>query len=180
MTRSRPHHSLALVLSAALFGVAAPVTAEPVPTGPLARAAWKASWITARGAAERDPVVIHVRRRVVLETAPARFVVHVSADNRFLLHVNGQRIGTGPSRGDIQHWRYQTFDLAPHLRAGPNLIAATVWNFGAEGPMAQISRRTGFILQGDDETAAVVNTDKSWEAAVDEGHAPKIAACGRP
>ncbi len=146
--------------------IAAAITA---PGSPLDRARWPASWITAAGAPERDPVVLHFRKALTLAAAPTRFVVRVSADNRFLLHVNGQRVGAGPARGDLEHWRYQTYDLAPFLRAGKNLIAATVWNFGLKAPIAQISRQTGFILQGED--AAAANTDPSWEAAIESGHA---------
>jgi hypothetical protein len=46
------------------------------------------------------------------------------------------------------HWNYETVDLAPHLTAGKNIIAAKVWNEGEYKPEAQISWRTGFILQG--------------------------------
>jgi hypothetical protein len=49
---------------------------------------------------------------------PSRYVVHVSADQRFVLHVNGRRVGSGPSRGDILFWRFETFDLAPFLKPG--------------------------------------------------------------
>ena len=38
-----------------------------------------------------------------------------SADNRFILYVNGARVGDGPARGDLTHWRYERFDLAPYL-----------------------------------------------------------------
>jgi hypothetical protein len=106
---------------------------------------------------------------------PARLVVHVSADNRYLLHVNGQRVGAGPARSDVLHWAFETYDLAPYLRAGQNLVAATVWNFGTLAPMAQMSRRTGFLVQGDDEAASVLNTSRSWEAAHDPGHLPNPA-----
>jgi hypothetical protein len=54
----------------------------------------------------------------------------VSADNQFLLHVNQHRVGSGPSRSDLAHWRYETYDLGPFLRAGRNVLAATVWSFG--------------------------------------------------
>ena len=34
-------------------------------------------------------------------------------------------------------WRYETYDLAPLLRAGNNVLAATVWNMGSDAPVAQ-------------------------------------------
>jgi hypothetical protein len=85
-----------------------------------------AQWITAPGAPSHDAAVLHLRREITLETIPGHFIVHVSADNQFLLMVNGKLIGRGPAIGDVQHWRYETYDLAPALHPGRNLLAATV------------------------------------------------------
>src|SRR4051812_33260564 len=83
---------------------------------------WKAAWITHPTAPLREPIVLHFRRSVTLPAAPASYVVRVSADNRFILWVNGKRAGDGPARSDLGHWRYERFDLAPLLKAGENLI----------------------------------------------------------
>ena len=111
-----------------------------------------AEWITAAGAPGHDPAVLRLRKELTLGSAPAHFIVHVSADNQYLLRVNGRRIGFGPSIGDVQHWRYETYDLAPALHAGKNLIAATVWNLGDEAPIRQMSSRLGFVLDPDTST----------------------------
>jgi alpha-L-rhamnosidase len=104
-----------------------------------------------------------------LPVAPPSFIVHVSADSRFVLYVNGQRAGEGPSRGDLGHWRYETLDLAPFLHPGENVVAAAVWNWGILGPLAQVSDRTGFLMEGDTAAEAVVNTDATWEVEKDDG-----------
>lgn len=39
----------------------------------------------------------------------------MSADNRFILFVNGTRNGDGPARSDLAHWRYETYDIAKAL-----------------------------------------------------------------
>ena len=97
----------------------------------------------------REPVVLHFRRALTLAAVPASYPVRVSADNRFVLYVNGQRVGDGPARGDLAHWRYERFDLAPLLHAGKNLITATVWNLGVYAPIAQMSDRTAFLLESE-------------------------------
>ena len=96
-------------------------------------------------------------------------MIHVSGDNRYELFVNGQRVATGPARGDLNHWRYETLDIAPQLQAGKNVLAAVVWNYAEFAPMAQMMNETGFIVQGDGADEAVVNTDASWKAFKDEG-----------
>src|ERR1700690_1054685 len=84
---------------------------------------WNASWITHPAIPLREPVVLHFRRSFHLDARPAHFIVHVSADNRLVLCVNGRRAGDGPARGALAHWRYETFDLADSLQAGENLVA---------------------------------------------------------
>lgn len=116
--------------------------------------------------------VFHFRRVFELASRPDRFVVHVSADNRYRLFVNGEHVSSGPQRSDLMHWRYESLDLAPYLRAGRNVMAALVWNWGPERPIAQLSHRTGFLLQGDSEREAVVNTGRGWKVLHDTGYAP--------
>src|SRR5688572_11623940 len=98
-----------------------------------------ASWIAPPGVAGDSFTVFHARRGFSLTTLPSRFVVHVSADNRYQLFVNGVAVSSGPQRSDVMHWRYETVDLAPRLRAGRNVVAALVWNWGGARPVAQHS-----------------------------------------
>src|SRR5256885_6721934 len=134
-----------------------------------------ANWIAPAKVPGDSFTVFHVRRSFVLEKAPARFVVHVSADNRYRLYVNGVQVSSGPQRSDLMHWRYETVDLAPRLRAGRNVIAALVWNWGAARPVAQHSYRTGFLLQGDGAAeAALVNTGPGWKLLRDTAYAPVV------
>ena len=145
------------------FGVSA-ATAEPT------RKAWPAQWIAAPDTPPRETGVFHFRKTLDLPAKPPRFVVHVSADNRYILFVNGTQVSRGPARGDLMHWRYETVDLAPYLHAGNNVIAATVWNWGEYIPGAQISRRTGFLLQSDDPSNAAINSGPSWKVAIDKAY----------
>lgn len=130
---------------------------------------WKASWITDPTAPLREPLVLHFRRTLDLPNVPASYPVRVSADNRFVLFVNGQRVGDGPARGDLAHWRYERFDLAPFLKAGNNLITATVWNFGIYAPVAQMSDRTAFLLESEAVGATSISTPNGWLVEVERG-----------
>ena len=152
--RTVPDATCCVALLAVFSALAAPLSAATSGSGlPISDAVlqrqWTGSWIACPGAPERDPGVFRFRKSIDLPAVPPRFVVHVSADQRFVLHVNGRRVGIGPSRGDILFWRFETFDLAPFLKPGPNLVSAIVWNFGTQAPAAQITDRTGFVVQGD-------------------------------
>lgn len=130
--------------------------------------AWTAQWISVPGASGFDYGVYHFRRAFDLPSKPASFVVHVTADNRYQLFVNGERVSVGPARGDLYHWRYETVDLAPHLKAGKNVLAAVVWNYSSYAPEAQITYETGFLLQGDGAAERVANTGKLWKGITDK------------
>ena len=145
------------------------------PAQELFHGAARASWISPPNVPGDSYVVFHARRTVELSAAPARFVVHVSADNRYRLYVNGVSVSSGPQRSDVAHWRYETVDLAPQLRVGRNTLAAVVWNWGATRPIAQHSYRTGFLVQGDGEReSALVNTGPAWKLLVDSAYAPIV------
>lgn len=136
-----------------------------------------AQWI-APSAESNAPGVYDFRKIVRLDAAPSRCVVHVSADNRFLLYVNGKRVGEGPARGDLQHWHYESFDIAPLLHAGPNVVAARVWNFADQAPAAQISLRTAFLLWNSEKDKIDLATNSSWQVRAE--HAWRYEPTGPP
>jgi alpha-L-rhamnosidase len=176
MRTSSVNHGVSILLAILSLAALPTLLAAQAQAGPkqtipdLPHRDWHAAWVTDPAAPLREPLVLHFRRALTLEAAPASYIVRVSADNRFILYVNGQRVGDGPARGDLAHWRYERFDLAPFLHAGQNLIAATVWNWGIYAPIAQISDRTAFLLESDATGAAASSTPDGWQVELDEGH----------
>ena len=136
---------------------------------------WPARWITYPDGPFMDYGVFHFRRSFTLSEIPSTFVVHVTADNRYQLFVNGTRVCWGPARGDLLHWRFDTIDIAPYLGKGKNVIAAVVWNHGAVAAFWQISNQTGFLLQGDDENQHFINTGKEWLSYHNKAYSDYIA-----
>ncbi len=138
---------------------------------------WPASWVAHPTASLYDYGVFHFKRDFQLAARPARFIVHVSADNRYQLFVNGQRIMEGPSTDDLEHWRFETVDLAPYLRAGQNVLAAVVWNFGEERPVFQFSFATSFLFQVADPDFQELNTGSGtpWKVMQNNAYAPETA-----
>lgn len=144
---------------------------------------WKAQWITGPGipinrfnaisdVTLRDYGVYKFRKTIELKDKPASFVVHVSADNRYKLFVNGKQVSQGPARGDLYFWNFETIDIASNLSAGNNTISALVWNEGRNKPEAQITYLTAFILQGNTVEEEVLNTDDTWKTIKDESYQP--------
>jgi hypothetical protein len=48
------------------------------------------------------------------------------------LYVNGQELGRGPIRSQFRRLHYDTYDLAPYLQSGENVIAVYVKYYGKE------------------------------------------------
>lgn len=132
---------------------------------------WSAQWIK-HPANNNQYGVYHFRKSFELGKVPAKFIIHISADNRYWLFVNGKRICTGPAKGDLAHWRFESLDIAPYLYKGKNVLAATVYNFGDYRAAWQITGGTGLVVQGNNETEAVVNTNESWKVAEDNSYLP--------
>ncbi len=88
--------------------------------------------------------------------AMERREVHVSADSRYLFYCNGALLGRGPAKGDVNHHFYETFDLAPHLRTGRNVLAALVLDMSRVAhrptqlgaPCSVMTYAGGFVLEG--------------------------------
>lgn len=118
------------------------VELEAPPPAWESRRAWRAQWIRSP-ASLLPPFVAAFRLRLNLaEDLVARVVV--SADERYDLFINGERIGRGPERGDPLHWAYECYEL--HLDRGEHMLVARTWTLGELSPMAQTSAAPGFIL----------------------------------
>ena len=104
---------------------------------------WKAQWITSPSAPQRDIVVLHFRKVFEISQVPEHFVVHVSADNQFLLSVNQHEVGRGPALSDLAHWKYETYDLATSSASRSERTSCDgleLWRF-SPGLRSAIARR---------------------------------------
>lgn len=133
---------------------------------------WQAQWCAHPDGPGQDPALFLFRKTISFDTVPEHFVVHVSADQRYQLFVNGTRAAYGPARGDLLHWRFETIDLAPYLHSGDNVIGAKVWSAGIMAPWAQITAHTAFILQGDTDMEKSLNTPGGWKVYRDTSWTP--------
>src|SRR2546422_8721214 len=140
--RSRPRFQVASVLGL-LFLLPLPLSRSQQANPDLHASRWKAFWVAPAEGPHREFGVFYFRKTFNLDSVPEHFVIHASADNRYELFVNGTRVVAGPARGDLNHWRYETIDIARHLREGKNALAAVVSNFAELAAVAQMTNETG-------------------------------------
>ncbi|MDB5131063.1 MAG: alpha-rhamnosidase [Mucilaginibacter sp.] len=162
---------LAFTLFLSVFFTAKTVRSQTIDKTILTRP-WNAYWIASAGDYGRGYGVYYFRKNIELPAKPASFIVHVSADNRYKLYVNGALVSLGPARGDTYYWNFETVDLAPYLVAGKNTVSAIVWNEAEYRPEAQISLRMAFIMQGNTAAEEILNTDKTWKCLRDKAYQP--------
>ena len=99
-------------------------------TDPFPRGRWRSRWIwadpaTAAGEAPGRHTVA-LRTVVDLDNVPTSVPARLVANARYVLFVNGERVAQGPVRSNPRKQPYDDLDLAPHLRAGRNVIGALV------------------------------------------------------
>src|SRR6187399_2512220 len=156
------------------FCVANPQTINPS----LLKETWSANWITAPDAPAKTYGVYYFRKKIWLTERPDSFIIHVTADNRYVLLINEKFVSLGPARNDLSHWNFETVDIAPYLINGNNIIAATVWNEGEYRPEGQISNKTGFLMQGNTKKEETINTNTSWKSYKNDAYTPLTGGVG--
>ncbi|ORX34105.1 bacterial alpha-L-rhamnosidase-domain-containing protein [Kockovaella imperatae] len=129
---------------------------------------WVKDWIDAplKGEAGR---LARFQRIVEVEAAALKVPIWVrlSADTRYKLLINGNRVCVGPARGSDRIWFYDTIDLGPFLRTGSNIIEILVLRFFPSENVAEPFGRTarpGLTIYGSigDENISTGGTDTKW------------------
>jgi hypothetical protein len=138
----------------------------------LLRRPWAAKWISYPDISGSDYGIYLFRKEISINTKPTKFIVHVSADNRYKLYINGVYVCNGPVRSHLYKWNFESIDISSYLHTGKNIISAIVWNFGWQRPLAQISAQTGFIIQGNTKEENIINSDNSWAVFKDVAYKP--------
>jgi len=129
-------------------------------------------WVSYPSANTEAYGVYHFRKSFPLEEVPAELIVHVSADNRYELFVNGRRVCFGPAKGDLVTYKYDVIDIAPFLQEGENTLAVLVFNLGRDKPMAFLSVQTAFLFRCSDPAFAYLNSDQGWKTLRNEAYDP--------
>ncbi len=116
------------------------------------------------------------RRSIDLTAVPDSCRIAVTADSRYVLWVNGTRIGRGPLKGTLGDYQVETYELAPLLRAGRNVIAAEVrWAGEDHAPMSEVhSPWPGWWVQGCDEDDRF-DTPGDWRVRADDSVQPNTS-----
>ncbi|CAG7631923.1 hypothetical protein PAESOLCIP111_03330 [Paenibacillus solanacearum] len=131
---------------------------------------WTAYWIWAEGEpSPRNAWRCFRQTFDVPEEGWEEANLSITADSRYVLYVNGERVGRGPVRCWPHEQAFDTYDVRHLLRPGRrNAIAVLVMHFGVNN-FYYIRGRGGLLAQldwssgsGADRTAGRIATDSTW------------------
>lgn len=132
---------------------------------------WHAYYAWSQDRGGHGLTVRYFRLALDLVEVPESLLIHVTADSRYRLWVNGQPLGRGPVKGMLQRYFVDTYELAPHLAVGRNVLAAEVRWFGDHAPTAEVhSRLPGFLVHAPNH--AGLDTPGQWKVWVDRAVVP--------
>ena len=140
------------------------------PMQPIDAAAW--IWIDGEDARfdvrTCETKVVRFRKRFAATAEPLR--VALSADQRYVLTLDGREISRGPHPGFPQHWYYQSLAV-DGLDPGEHVLEATVFVAGRFGPSGILTLgQGGFILKAEGSYDRQLTTGTAdWEGAVVTG-----------
>lgn len=121
------------------------------------------------------------RKKFNLPKKESEATVHVFADSRYVLYINGQYITKGPARSDPRWQFVDIIDVSDYLREGENVIAAMVLYYGY-GTGHSIDSIPCFLLDAEIGDATIL-TDSSWVCKKCEAflpNAPRVNGCKGP
>lgn len=127
---------------------------------------WRARWIAPDGIAGVRNAAFEARGAFALEHPVDRAVLHVAAESRYRLSVNGVAVGVGPIRGTATVNFFDSYDVAGPLRPGENTVAVSVQspNFPT---FKAAPAQPGVLVQLDD--GDLLATCGHWECRVMPG-----------
>lgn len=134
---------------------------------------WQAQWIWCKGAESPRNEWHCFRRSFVLDGKVERATVRLTADSRYVLYINGTRVGRGPVRSWPFALAYDEYDVAHLLRQGDNTIAVLVMHYGIS--TFQYIRGRGGLLLELNANERIIATDDSWKTTRHAGFDPRAS-----
>ena len=120
-------------------------------------------WIADGGPAKGEMDAIRFSREFAATAEPLE--IDVSADERFVLFLDGREIARGPHKGLVNHWYYQSCRI-DGLKPGTHRLEAVVYRMESVRPRGVLSAgKGGFLLKASGAYDAQLTTGTAkWQA----------------
>jgi len=142
---------------------------------------WKANWIWTEGEAIPRNMYLHVRKEFNVPRGLKDASIRVTADSRYVLYLNGHRLGQGPVRSWPFEQSFDAYDIGARLKPGKNVVAVLVQHFGVS-TFQYVVGRGGLLCQIDLDIGKgrrkSIGTDSSWRVRESRSYirrAPRVS-----
>jgi len=126
---------------------------------------WKAKWVWIEGEESPKNFGLAARKVINIEDSLKEAKLHITADSRYVVWLNGKRLGQGPVRSWPWDWSYDTYDVKRALCPGKNVISVLVLHYGVSN-FQYIENRAGLLAQLDMINSKgkrfSIGTDRTW------------------
>lgn len=116
------------------------------------------------------------RKCFELPQIPVSAPLHLFADSRYLLWVNGCHVLRGPSRFHPDRPEFDTLDLAPHLCAGHNVIVVLVHHYAGATSGRIIRHPPGLTAILIADGREILRSGADWKSCADTEYQPSPGA----
>ena len=131
-------------------------------------------WIGSDHPFDLAEVYLNFRADLDLTEPPGRCILHLTADSRYRLWVNGAFIARGPERCWPSSMALDALDVTAHLRMGRNHLALQVYSPGYSH-FAYVHRAaTGALGWLDVDGQTVLQTGRNWRVRRDRSWSPEV------
>ncbi|MFP4146073.1 MAG: alpha-L-rhamnosidase C-terminal domain-containing protein [Phycisphaeraceae bacterium] len=140
-----------------------------------------AAWVWHPECDSDEATALRFTNRFTLDQ-PRTVRIHLSADQRYELSLDGAFVGMGPDRCDALHWSFASYDV--ELPAGEHEFLVTAWHFGPRDPdpdgpatappswplgqlrpHAQVTLRPGFIFAAEGMEQELNTGEGPWRVS---------------
>ncbi len=183
-----PHKSRSHLVSAIMVAIMSATTlAADIPAewltlgGAKVDVNWQAQWIWMDGEASPRNLYVCARRDFELGEGGGDLRLHIAADSRYRLYVNGEWVGDGPARSFYWAQQFDTYDVGGLLHKGRNTLAVLVSHYGEGTFQYNPSGQGGLLVQVERAPAGgqagqvpawapVLVSDSAWQVRRHEGY----------
>ena len=133
---------------------------------------WVGRWIWNHGESHPFHYFVMARRDFDLQESPSTSTLHITAEDRYLLYLNGQYLGRGPARSDARWKSYDTYDVSGQLHRGKNVLAVLGYYYGTANNYSRDVRAGLFVqleISKGSASEKVIGTDHSWKVRPAQG-----------
>jgi len=138
---------------------------------------WKAKWIWEDGEAMPRNSYLCARKVFNAPRGLRAATIRITADSRYVLYLNGERLGQGPVRSWPFEQSFDTYEVGDRLRPGKNVVSVLVHHFGTS-TFQYVVGRGGLLCQVDlvskNKKKVSVGTDYSWRVLEYEAYDRRV------